>query len=438
MSRISGLTAREVLDSRGNPTVEVEVHLKDGSSGSAIVPSGASVGSLEAVELRDNDTKRFHGKGVTQAIHNVRKQIDQRLKKMPADDQAEIDAALIDLDGTPNKSRLGANAILGVSLAVAHAAAQARKIPLFQHLNDLHGSTPMRMPVPMMNILNGGAHANNNVEIQEFMVIPTGAKSFGESLRCGAEIFHVLKAILSELGLSTAVGDEGGFAPNLDSNEAVLDMLQDAVKRAGYTLGESVFFGLDCAATEFHRDGYYQLDEGSERYTGLAWCENLQNLVNAYPEIVSIEDGLAEMDYEHWKHLTNTLGNRTQLVGDDLFVTNLDVLRKGKEERWANAILVKPNQIGTLSETLAVIQFAHQNGFATVVSHRSGDTEDTTIADLAVGTGAGQIKTGSLSRSERIAKYNRLLRIEEMLPDAEFRGKLEFNRFHGRSDSCVR
>ena len=435
MTRIADLLAREVLDSRGNPTVEVEVRLTDGSIGSAIVPSGASVGTLEAIELRDGDPKRYLGKGVRKAIGNVRAIIAARLSDMAADDQTKIDSTLLELDGTSNKSNLGANAILGVSLAVAHAAAVSRGLPLFKHLNDIHGGMSMRMPVPMMNILNGGAHANNNIDIQEFMAIPTGGGCFSEALRCGVEIFHTLQTILSERGLSTSVGDEGGYAPDLESNTHALALVQEAVETAGYRLGESVFIGLDCAATEFYHDGHYNLESGSVSYPGLAWCEFLSNLVRNHPAIVSVEDGFAETDYNNWKRLTETIGSDTQLVGDDLFVTNLDLLKSGEEQGWANAILVKLNQIGTLSETLSVIRYAHEHGFATVISHRSGETEDTTIADLAVATGAGQIKTGSLSRSERTAKYNRLLRIEEMLQPAEFRGKLEFNRFQGRNDS---
>lgn len=435
MTRIASLLAREILDSRGNPTVEAEVHLTDGSAGISSVPSGASVGQFEAIELRDVDERRYAGKGVTKAVDNIVNVIAPRIHGMAAEEQAEVDAAMCELDGTPNKSKLGANAILGVSLAVAHAAARSNHKPLFQHLNALFGNHPMRMPVPMMNILNGGAHANNNVDIQEFMVVPAGGGSFAESLRCGVEVFHSLREILAERGISTAVGDEGGFAPDLESDIAALDMMREAVERSGYHLGESVLIALDCAASEFFHDGSYRLEASSVDYSSNAWCEFLKNLVRNNPAIVSIEDGMAETDYQGWHYLLESLGDDTQIVGDDLFVTNLELLKKGTEQGWANAVLVKLNQIGTLSETLEVLRYARDNDIATVISHRSGETEDTTIADLAVATGAGQIKTGSLSRSERTAKYNRLLRIEEMMQNAEFRGKLEFNRFQGRNDS---
>lgn len=435
MTRIATLLAREILDSRGNPTVEAEVHLSDGSVGISSVPSGASVGKFEAIELRDADQQRYSGKGVSQAVDNVINVIAPRIHGMGAVEQAEVDAAMLELDGTPNKSKLGANAILGVSLAVAHAAARSIHKPLFEHLNELFGNHPMRMPVPMMNILNGGAHANNNVDIQEFMVVPTGGGSFAESLRCGVEIFQSLRGILAERGISTAVGDEGGFAPDLDSDVAALDLMREAVEGSGYSLGDSVLIALDCAASEFFHDGSYRLSAGGVDYSSNAWCEFLTNLVRKYPAVVSIEDGMAETDYEGWRCLLESIGDDIQIVGDDLFVTNLELLKKGVEQGWANAVLVKLNQIGTLSETLEVLRYARDNDIATVISHRSGETEDTTIADLAVATGAGQIKTGSLSRTERTAKYNRLLRIEEMMQNAEFRGKLEFNRFQGRNGS---
>ncbi len=432
MTRIREIRAREVLDSRGNPTVEADVWLESGALGSACVPSGASTGSREAIELRDGDNSRYLGKGVQRAVANVKDRIAPALIGRDAVDQRAIDAVMCSLDGTSNKSALGANAILAVSLATAHAAATARSLPLYEHIATLHGTAQpgageMRMPVPMMNILNGGEHADNNVDIQEFMVQPVSATSFREALRCGAEVFHALKAVLRDRGLSTAVGDEGGFAPDLPSNEAALEAIAVAVERAGYKLGEDVTLALDCAASEFYTDGRYDLAGEGRQYDGSGFTDYLAGLLERYP-ILSIEDGMDEADWDSWRILTQRLGTRTQLVGDDLFVTNTAILERGIAERVGNAILIKVNQIGTLSETLAAIKMAQQADYGVVISHRSGETEDTTIADLAVGTGAGQIKTGSLSRSDRVAKYNRLLRIEEELGSrAVYRGRGEFN-----------
>ncbi|MCE2461122.1 MAG: phosphopyruvate hydratase [Pseudomonadales bacterium] len=426
MALIEAVRAREMLDSRGNPTVEVDVVLDTGESGSSLVPSGASTGSREAREVRDGDAGRYGGKGVRGAVATVNVEIAAAMHGLHADDQETLDRRLIELDGTPNKSRLGANAILGVSLATAKAASAARGIPLYVHLRDLHGGGPVvRLPVPMMNIVNGGAHADNNVDIQEFMVMPVRPGSFAEALRCGVEVFHALKATLRSRGLATAVGDEGGFAPDLDSNAAALSVIADAVESAGYELGQDVLLALDCAATEFHEAGTYRLAGEGRCLDAGEFADYLGGLLDDFP-IISIEDPLDEDDWSGWRSLTARFGARTQLVGDDLFVTDHATLGRGIRDGVANAILVKPNQIGTLTETLAAIRTAATAGYGTVISHRSGETEDTTIADLAVATGAGQIKTGACSRSERVAKYNRLLRIEEMLgADAEYRGRAE-------------
>ena len=425
MSAIEEIRAHEVLDSRGNPTVRVDVLLDTGDSGSALVPSGASTGSREAREVRDGDPARYRGRGVRRAVAAVNGEISTAVRDFDARDQETVDRTLIDLDGTPDKSRLGANAILGVSLAAAKAAAEARCVPLYYHLHDLYGGGEMRLPVPMMNIVNGGAHADNNVDIQEFMVMPVKPGSFGEALRCGVEVFHALRDTLKSRGLATAVGDEGGFAPDLDSNAAALAVIAEAVDSTGYELGRDVLLALDCAATEFHGAGSYRLaGEGRCLDTG-EFADYLGGLIEDFP-IVSIEDPLDEDDWSGWRSLTARFGDRIQLVGDDLFVTDPATLRRGIRDGVANAILVKPNQIGTLTETLAAIRAAAAAGYGTVISHRSGETEDTTIADLAVATGAGQIKTGACSRSERVAKYNRLLRIEEMLgDDAQYRGRAE-------------
>jgi enolase len=409
--RIVDIRGREIVDSRGNPTVEADVELEDGTTGRAAVPSGASTGTREAVELRDGDAARYLGKGVLQAVQHVNGVLRDSLVGRDPMDQGGIDGRMRELDGTDNKSRLGANAILAVSLATAHAAARARKLPLYRHLG---GSDAVVLPVPMMNIVNGGAHADNSLDIQEFMVVPAGLPSYGEALRCGAEIFHRLKKILNERGLSTAVGDEGGFAPDLPSNEAALGVILEAVEQAGYHPGHDVWLGLDVASTEFHERGSYHLASEGRRFSAAQFADYLGGLADRYP-IITIEDGMAEADWEGWATLTHRLGAKLQLVGDDLFVTNTEILARGISEQVANAILIKPNQIGTLTETLEAIDMATQAGYAAVVSHRSGETEDSTIADIAVGTAATQIKTGSLSRSDRVAKYNQLLRIEEQL-----------------------
>ncbi len=423
MSEITSIRGREILDSRGNPTVEAEVVTADGHVGRAVAPSGASTGTREALELRDGDAQRYLGKGVLDAVAHVDGDIAGALAGCDCTDQAALDARMLSLDGTDNKSKLGANATLAVSLAAAKAAAASRGVALFEHINTLAGSPPMRMPVPMMNILNGGEHADNNVDIQEFMVQPVAFQSFREALRAGAEIFHALKQVLSGMGLSTAVGDEGGFAPNLESNAQALEVIGQAVGQAGYTLGEDITLALDCAASEFYVDGEYRLSGEGKHYDAAGFADYLANQCDAYP-IVSIEDGMDESDWEGWRALTERLGERVQLVGDDLFVTNTRILSRGIEEGIANSILIKFNQIGTLSETLEAIAMAAGAGFTSVISHRSGETEDTTIADLAVGTGAGQIKTGSLCRSDRVAKYNQLLRIEEQLgADAVYPGR---------------
>jgi len=427
MSKIVEVHAREVLDSRGNPTVEAEVRTDCGSLGSACAPSGASTGSREALELRDGDKGRYLGKGVRHAVKNVNERIRAAVAGMDPADQRALDERLIELDGSANKSVLGANAMLAVSLAAAKAAAGAIGQPLFRHINTLMNGIDMRMPVPMMNILNGGEHADNNVDIQEFMIQPVSMGSFSEALRCGAEVFHALKKVLGERGLSTAVGDEGGFAPDLKSNAEALAMIAEAASLAGYELGRDVTLALDCAASEFYADGAYRLAGEGVNYTSSEFIGYLGSLVDRYP-IVSIEDGMDENDWDGWKALTDALGKRVQLVGDDLFVTNTGILADGIRRGVANSILIKLNQIGTLSETLDAITMAQMAGYTAVISHRSGETEDTTIADLAVATGAGQIKTGSLCRSDRVAKYNRLLRIEEALADrAVYPGRAAFD-----------
>ena len=411
---IRQVAAREILDSRGNPTVEAVVTLAGGAVGVASVPSGASTGSREALELRDG-APRYLGKGVTKAVANVNGAIRERVLGLDACDQQAVDSAMLELDGTDNKRILGTNAILGVSLATARAAAAARGLPLYAHLAELYGAPgEFGMPVPMMNILNGGEHADNNVDIQEFMIQPVGAASFKEALRMGAEVFHTLKRVLAERGLSTAVGDEGGFAPSLASNEEALVVIQAAVERAGYVLGQDITLALDCAASEFYQDGEYRLAGEGRRFDSKGFADYLANLCERYP-IVSIEDGMDESDWDGWAYLTGKLGRRVQLVGDDLFVTNTRILKEGIARGIGNSILIKYNQIGSLSETLDAIRMAQDAGYTAVISHRSGETEDTTIADLAVATCAGQIKTGSLCRSDRVGKYNRLLRIEEAL-----------------------
>lgn len=417
MAEIVDIQGLEVLDSRGNPTVMATVTLAGGVTEQAYAPSGASTGSREALELRDGDKSRYLGKGVTKAVEAINTKIRDRLKGMDASDQRALDKAMLELDGTDNKENLGANAILAVSLASARAAATEKGTPLYAHIAELYG-TPGQysMPLPMMNIMNGGEHADNNVDIQEFMVQPVGAPSFREGLRMGAEIFHALKKVLSGRGLSTTVGDEGGFAPNLESNADALAAIKQAVSDAGYKLGSDITLALDCAASEFYKDGQYSLSGENKRFDSEGFCDYLAELVDQYP-IVSIEDGLDESDWEGWKTLTDRLGDRVQLVGDDLFVTNTRILREGIEKGVGNSILIKFNQIGSLSETLDAIRMAKDAGYTVIISHRSGETEDTTIADLAVGTCAGQIKTGSLSRSDRVAKYNRLLVIESQLGD---------------------
>lgn len=420
MISIEQIVAREILDSRGNPTVECDVLLEDGSLGTAAVPSGASTGEHEALELRDGDKSRYLGKGVRKAVLNIEEVIAPELTGLDGLDQVLIDQTMIDLDGTANKSKLGANAILGVSMAVARAAANALLIPLFRYLGGAYARV---LPMPMMNILNGGAHAPNNVDLQEFMIVPVGAENFGEALRMGAEVFHTLKKVLSDRGLVTSVGDEGGFAPNLADNDEAIQVILTAIEKAGYVPGEHVSLALDCAASEFYKDGSYVFhkSDGSRRSAG-ELVEFYANWVDKYP-IVSIEDGLAEDDWEGWKLITDRIGDRVQLVGDDLFVTNTERLAQGIEQGAGNAILIKLNQIGSVTETLACIDLARRNAYNQVVSHRSGETEDTFIADLAVAVGSGQIKTGSLCRSERICKYNRLLRIEEELGDTALLAK---------------
>ena len=414
MTLITNIHAREILDSRGNPTLEAEITLSDGSFGRALVPSGASTGSREAVELRDGDKARYLGKGVRNAVANVNTTIASALKNFDAADQRGLDAKLIALDGTPNKSKLGANALLGVSLANAHALAASRKLPLWKHLA---GSRAAVLPVPMMNIINGGAHADNNVDIQEFMILPVGLPNFAEALRAGAEIFHALKSVLKARGLSTSVGDEGGFAPNLKSNEEAIETILEAVHQTGYKIGAEIYLGLDAASSEFYKDGLYHLDGEGQRLSSAQLTDFFAGWCAKYP-IITLEDGMAEGDWDGWKLLTEKLGKTVQLVGDDLFVTNTKILQEGIDKHIANSILIKVNQIGTLSETLDAIAMAAAADYTAVISHRSGETEDTTIADLSVATTATQIKTGSLCRSDRVAKYNQLLRIEETLGNA--------------------
>jgi enolase len=425
MSKIVDIRAREILDSRGNPTVEADVHLESGALGRAAVPSGASTGVREAIELRDGDGARYLGKGVRGAVANVHREVRPAVTGMAAEDQAALDRALVDLDGTENKGRLGANALLAVSMASARAAANEAGRPLYEHLAT---AAALELPVPLMNILNGGAHADNSVDLQEFMVVPAAADSFAEALRCGAEIFHALKKVLGRRGLATGVGDEGGFAPDLPSNEAAIETILEAVEQAGYRAGRDVWLALDVASSEFFEAGRYTLASEGRAFDAEGFIDYLAAWVDQYP-IVSIEDGMAEDDWDGWQALTARLGDRVQLVGDDLFVTNPAILREGIDRGAANAILVKVNQIGTLTETLEAMKLARENRYANVVSHRSGETEDTTIAHLAVATGAGQIKTGSASRSDRVAKYNELLRIEERLGDrARFAGGAAFPR----------
>ena len=429
MSQIKSIVAREIIDSRGNPTIEAEAVLGDGSRGFAGVPSGASTGSREALELRDKDENRYCGKGVLSAVKNVNTSIQQSLIGHSALEQEAIDDIMLKLDGTENKASLGANAILAVSLAISKAAAIHRGMPLFSHIAQLsNNKDPLTLPVPMMNIINGGEHADNNVDIQEFMIQPTGASSFAEALRYGVEVFHALKSVLKSDGLSTAVGDEGGFAPNLRSNSAALDAIMNAIEKAGLKPGMDMHLALDCAASEFYSDGQYRLAGENRTFNSSQFADYLEDLTKNYP-ILSIEDGMDEADWEGWAKLSGQIGDKVQLVGDDLFVTNTDILSRGIRECIANSILIKFNQIGTLSETLAAVNLAKESGYTSVISHRSGETEDTTIADLAVGTSAGQIKTGSLCRSDRVAKYNRLLRIEEDLGvDSVYNGISEFAR----------
>jgi enolase len=412
MSAIIDIVGREVLDSRGNPTVECDVLLESGVMGRAAVPSGASTGSREAIELRDGDKSRYLGKGVLKAVAHINGEITEAILGLDASEQAFLDQTLIELDGTENKSRLGANAMLAVSMAVARAAADEAQLPLYRYFG---GMGAVQMPVPMMNVINGGAHANNTLDLQEFMIIPVGAPSFREAVRWGAEVFHALKKIIHDLGMSIAVGDEGGFAPNVENHEAAIKLILQAIENAGYTAGTQIALGLDCAASEFYKDGQYVLEgEGGLKLSAQAWCDMLATWVDKYP-IISIEDGMHEGDWDGWKILTERLGKKVQLVGDDLFVTNTKILKEGIDKDIANSILIKINQIGTLSETFAAIEMAKRAGYTAVISHRSGETEDSTIADIAVGLNAGQIKTGSLSRSDRMAKYNQLLRIEEDL-----------------------
>ncbi len=420
MSAIVDIFAREILDSRGNPTVEAEILLESGIQGRAAVPSGASVGTKEAVELRDNDAQRYFGKGVLKAVENVNSEISEALMGLDVIEQHFIDQTLIDLDGSDNKSRLGANAILAVSLAVAKAAAEESDLPLYRYLG---GSGPMSMPVPMMNVINGGVHANNNIDIQEFMIVPLGAQSFREALRYGAEIFHTLKKMLHEKNMATTVGDEGGYAPNLDNNEAALQLIMQAIEQAGYLPGADVAIALDFASSELFSEGKYHLASDGLSLSSEQLTDYIAAWTNKYP-IISIEDGMSEHDWDGWKLLTNKLGKSVQLVGDDVFVTNSNILKEGIEQAVANSILIKINQIGTLTETFSTIEIAKRAGYTSVISHRSGETEDTTIADIAVATNALQIKTGSLSRSDRLAKYNQLLRIEEDLGDsADYAGR---------------
>ncbi|WP_456406181.1 phosphopyruvate hydratase [Thiolapillus sp.] len=422
MSEIISVRAREILDSRGNPTIEADVYTADGAMGRAVAPSGASTGSREALELRDGDASRYGGKGVLTAVNNVNTLIRDAVSGMEASDQAALDQCMIDLDGTDNKSKLGANAILAVSLAAAHAAAQESEQPLYQYL----GNGDYRLPVPMMNIINGGAHADNSVDLQEFMILPVGAPSIREAVRYGAEVFHALKSVLHKRGLATTVGDEGGFAPNLSSNEEAIEVILLAIEKAGFISGEDIYLGLDAASSEFYKDGQYHLTSENRSFDSAGFSEYLAEWVRQYP-IISIEDGMDESDWDGWKLHTEMLGDKVQLVGDDLFVTNTKILQEGIDKGIANSILIKFNQIGTLTETLQAIEMAKQAGYSAVISHRSGETEDTTIADLVVATNTGQIKTGSLSRSDRVAKYNQLMRIEDQLGDqAVYAGKGAF------------
>jgi enolase 1/2/3 len=423
VSAISKIIAREVLDSRGNPTIEAEVITESGAVGSAMVPSGASTGVREALELRDMDDSRFMGKGVLTAIKNIHDQIAPALSGIDVSEQAKIDQTMIDLDGTANKEKLGANALLAVSMAAAHAAANENKMPLYQYLG---GEDSYQMPVPMMNIINGGAHADNSVDMQEFMILPVGATSIREAVRYGTEVFHSLKSVLSKLGLGTTVGDEGGFAPNLSSNEQAIEVILEAINNAGYKAGEDILLGLDVASSEFYQDGIYTLESENKKLNAQEFIDYLSPWFDKYP-IITMEDGMAEDDWDGWKLLTDKLGENVQLVGDDLFVTNTSILQEGIDKGIGNSILIKVNQIGTLTETLAAINMAKQAGYTAVISHRSGETEDTTIADLAVATSAGQIKTGSLSRSDRVAKYNRLMKIEDQLgSNASYPGRAAF------------
>ncbi len=423
MSAIVDIVGREILDSRGNPTVECDVLLESGVMGRAAVPSGASTGSREAIELRDGDKSRYLGKGVLKAVEHINTEISEAVLGLDASEQSFLDKTLIDLDGTDNKSRLGANAMLAVSMAVARAAAEESGLPLYRYFGGMNGC---QLPVPMMNVINGGAHANNNLDLQELMIIPVGAPSFREAVRYGAEVFHALKKIIHDKGMSIAVGDEGGFAPNVPNHEAAIQMILDAISAAGYTAGEQIAIGLDCAASEFYKDGKYELEGEGLSLTGEQWIDMLATWVDKYP-IISIEDGMAEGDWDGWKLLTERLGQKVQIVGDDLFVTNTKILKEGIDKGIANSILIKINQIGTLTETFAAIEMAKRAGYTAVISHRSGETEDSTIADIAVGLNAGQIKTGSMSRSDRMAKYNQLLRIEEDLGDvAEYPGRSAF------------
>ncbi len=424
MSAIVDIVGREILDSRGNPTVECDVLLESGTMGRAAVPSGASTGSREAIELRDGDKTRYLGKGVLKAVEHINTEISEAVLGLDASEQAFLDKTLIDLDGTDNKSRLGANAMLAVSMAVARAAAEESGLPLYRYFGGMGG---MQMPVPMMNVINGGEHANNNLDIQEFMIIPVGAPSFREALRYGAEVFHALKKILHDKGISTAVGDEGGFAPKVEGgHEAAIQLILQAIDKAGFVAGEHIALGLDCAASEFYKDGKYHLEGEGLVLSAQEWTDMLATWVDKYP-IISIEDGMAEGDWDGWKVLTDRLGKNVQIVGDDLFVTNTKIFKEGIDKGIANSILIKINQIGTLTETFAAIEMAKRAGYTAVISHRSGETEDSTIADIAVGMNAGQIKTGSLSRSDRMAKYNQLLRIEEDLGDvASYPGRAAF------------
>ncbi|MDV6326715.1 phosphopyruvate hydratase [Idiomarina sp. Sol25] len=428
MSKIVKVVGREIMDSRGNPTVEADVYLESGHMGRAAAPSGASTGSREALELRDGDKSRYLGKGVETAVANINGAIAESLNGIDAINQEAVDNIMLKLDGTDNKEKLGANAILAVSLAVAKATALSKGIELYEHIANLNNTSgKYSMPLPMMNILNGGEHADNNVDIQEFMIQPVGAESFKEGLRMGAEVFHALKKVLQKRGLSTAVGDEGGFAPNLASNEEALQVIVEAVENAGYKMGSDITLALDCAASEFYRDGKYELSGEGKSFTAEEFADYLAELCDRYP-IISIEDGLDESDWDGWKVLTEKLGSKVQLVGDDLFVTNTRILKEGIDKSIANSILIKFNQIGSLTETLAAIAMAREAGYSAVISHRSGETEDATIADLAVGTAAGQIKTGSLCRSDRVAKYNQLLRIEgDLNGQAPYRGRQEVN-----------